>query len=437
VGGGGGADGQAPKMNGGSSRVHDLGFEEYTSHRTFASPETMTLNVLMIATKPPWPLVDGGRLLVRHTLEGLTAAGHGVTLVAPAATAGPDLEEVSRALMPWCTPRLVPARPRSLWISLLRSRLDGTALSVARHTLPAVHGEVARCLERERFDVVHVEQLQAMAQAAPARRRGLPVVLRAQNVESDLWSGMAGAGNRLQGLLGRQEARHLARSEGAAVARASAVVALTRRDAERLERLGGRAVHVVRAPFPASLDAAEKRLEGKPAVVQLGSEGWLPNRDSVGFFAASIWPAVRRALPEARLHVFGNPGRDAVPGIVWHGHPADSREAFAPGAVLVVPLRVASGIRMKILEAWARGVPVVATPQAAAGLDAENGRHLLVADGEASFVAAFERLHREDGLYASLAAAGREWLRERHDPAGSTAELVAVYEAAIAAGNGT
>lgn len=414
-------------------RAHDPCSREYTSHYPFASPGTATLNVLLITTKPPWPIIDGGRLLVRHTLEGLSAAGHRVTLVAPVASAGTDLEEVSRALASWCTPRLVPARPRPLWTSLLRSRLLGSALSVARHTLPEVRREVAGCLERERFDVVHVEQLQAMAQAEPGRRRGLPVVLRAQNVESDLWSGMAGTGSRLRRLLGRQEADRLARSEGAAVARASAVAALTRRDAERLERLGGRTVHVVKAPFPARLDAAETSLPGEPAIVQLGSEGWLPNRDSVGFFAASVWPSLRRALPEARLHVFGNAGRDRLPGVVWHDPPADSREAFAAGSVLVVPLRVASGIRMKILEAWARGVPVVATPQAAAGLDAEDGRHLLVADSEASFVAAFERLHREDGLYASLAAAGRERLGERHDPAVTTAELVAVYEDAIAA----
>jgi glycosyltransferase involved in cell wall biosynthesis len=67
-------------------------------------------------------------------------------------------------------------------------------------------------------------------------------------------------------------------------------------------------------------------------------------------------------------------------GVETHPAPADSREAFAPGAILVVPLRIASGIRMKILEAWARGLPVVATPEAAAGLEAEDGRELLLAE---------------------------------------------------------
>ena len=56
------------------------------------------MNILFLATKPPWPAVDGGRLLVRYTLEGLQAAGHRVTLVAPTAVSGADPREVSQAL---------------------------------------------------------------------------------------------------------------------------------------------------------------------------------------------------------------------------------------------------------------------------------------------------------------------------------------------------
>jgi polysaccharide biosynthesis protein PslH len=163
-------------------------------------------------------------------------------------------------------------------------------------------------------------------------------------------------------------------------------------------------------------------------VVLMGSGGWLPNRRGVEWFRAEAWPAIHRAWPEARLHVFGGIGPPALDqGIELHAAPADSRAAFPPGAVLVVPLALASGVRMKILEAWARGVAVVATPAAAAGLEAGDGRELLLAQGADGFVAALRRLHDEPGLRPALIAAGRDLLRRRHDPVNVAAALAGIY----------
>jgi glycosyltransferase involved in cell wall biosynthesis len=189
-------------------------------------------------------------------------------------------------------------------------------------------------------------------------------------------------------------------------------------------------VEVVPAPFPVRLPAAAP-LAGSPAVVLLASGDWPPNRDSRRFMAEEVWPAVRSLLPGAVLHVFGSAGA-APEGFVHHPAPADSGVAFAAGSVLAVPLRIASGVRMKILEAWARGVAVVATPAAAAGLDAESGRELLVAEGAGAFAAALARLAAEPELYARLTVGGRQRLAERHDPGGVARRLLSLYREAAA-----
>jgi glycosyltransferase involved in cell wall biosynthesis len=184
----------------------------------------------------------------------------------------------------------------------------------------------------------------------------------------------------------------------------------------------------VAAPFPAHLPAGATPLPGEPAIVVLGSAGWLPNADSATWFRSEVWPAVRAELPGAVLHLFGGEdGGEPEAGIAVHPAPADSADAFPPRAILAVPLRIASGVRMKILEAWARGVPVVGTPEAVSGLAAEPGRELLVATDPGEFAAALARLHREPALARSLVAAGRAALRERHDPAAVTAWLAAIY----------
>lgn len=392
------------------------------------------MKILVLATKAPWPPIDGGRFLLLNTLQGLTRAGCRVTLVAPVDPAAFDLQRVARELAPWCEPALVPAAPLPPAAALLRA--GGAPLSIARHTLPAVRREVERRLGEGGFDLVHAEQLQALPQGQPAWERGIPVVLRAQNVESDLWAETARRGRGPRGVLLRREAGKLAAWEGNAVRRAAATLALSREDADRLRALAGKGgrIAVVPAPFP-DLPAGTGRLAGEPAVVVFGSRGWLPNEESTAWFAAEVWPAVRQASPGAILHLFGT-GSGTGPDVVAHPAPRDSAEVYAPGAILAVPLRIASGVRIKILEAWARGVPVVATPAALAGLEVEDGREALVARDAQEFAAAIRRLHREPGLAAALVAEGRRARRERHEPGVVAERLVREYRAVVGGGHG-
>lgn len=383
---------------------------------------------LVIATKAPWPPLDGGRRLLWNTLEGLAAEGVRAALAAPVDPQRFDLRQVAAELAAVCEPHLVPVRPAGAPRALLGA-FGGRPWTIARHAVAAVRREVERLLGARGFDVVHAEQLQALSQAEPARRRGLPVLLRAQNVESDLWRG---AGRRLLAA----EARRLARWEGEAVARASRTLALSERDAGRLRELSGRRgqVEVLAAPFPARLPAGGPRLPGDPAVVVLEGSGWLPNREGAAWFRREVWPRVRAERPRAELHVFGGtPGSDCEEGVRLHPAPVDGAAAFPPGSVLAVPLRIASGVRIKVLEAWARGVPVVGTPEALAGLAARDGMEALVAGDAAGFAAAFARLAAEPELASALVAGGRAVLAARHDPRGLARALIGVYAELAAA----
>lgn len=387
------------------------------------------MRLLWIATKPPAPPVDGGRLVALLTLEALAREGVEITVVAPVAP-GVDVAEIEAALAAFCRPRLIPALPRRRVPCAVRSLLGGRPYSIERHALPEVRDEVARLLAAERFDAVHAEQLQAFAQAEPAFDVAVPVVLRAQNVESDLWRATAD----LHPWAGRwfaREAARLARYEGEVVRRAAATVTLTERDAAKLRELAGGAARVltIPPPFPAELPPADAPFPGAPALVLLGSGGWLPNRDATRWFLEEIWPEVRARVPGAVLHLFAAESerpRQLPDGVEPHPPPEDSRDAFAPGSILVVPLRIASGIRMKILEAWARGVPVIATPEAAAGLGAEDGREVLIAREASAFATAVERLASRPPLGRRLAQGGRRTLAARHAPGAAASGLGAL-----------
>lgn len=384
------------------------------------------MRILWVATKPPLPSTDGGRLVARTTIAALAAAGHEPTIVAPVAPAA-RAAAARAATDAGLAVDLVEAAPQAWSVAALRALRDRTPVTIARHAHAALRRRVGELLATERFDVVHAEQIHALAACTAARARDVPVVLRAQNVESDLW--------RTSGGLRALEGRRLARFEGAAVRGVDATIALTMHDAERLTALAGGTAHVQRiaAPLDAVGRSAGPPLPGAPALVLPASAGWTPNDEATAWFVRALWPEVRRRLPDARLHRFGEArhGGPRGDGVAFHPAPADSATLFPANALVVIPLRHAVGVRMRILEGWARGVPIVATPAAAAGLDRGTEDALALGATPDALVDAIVRLAGDAGERARLVAAGRAALRAHHDPAAIAVRLGRVYAEAV------
>jgi glycosyltransferase involved in cell wall biosynthesis len=139
-----------------------------------------------------------------------------------------------------------------------------------------------------------------------------------------------------------------------------------------------------------------------------------PNIDAVGYLIAEIWPRVRREHPDLRLRLVGRGDasvRRLIPegaGIEVTGPVGDAFAEISKARIVVAPLRAGSGTRIKILEAWAAGKPVVATPLAAEGLEAEDGVNILLAEQPARFVAAISGLLRDSNDRQRLGTNGRQ-----------------------------
>jgi hypothetical protein len=397
------------------------------------------LRVLWIATKAPWPPADGGRLLLAESLAALAshraadASQIEVTLVAPVLPH--EQLATEEALHAVCRPLLVATRPRPRALAAVAATLSGKPYSVSRHARAAVARVVARELDAGEssggrgYDVVVAEQLQAFAQSAPAVVAGVARILRAQNVESDLWRQLGCASQGVARRLLLREAARLEQAERAAVLAADATLALSFADGEKLRTLGSPSarVDVLAPPFPGELAGATQELEGAPALVLFGSAGWEPNRRGERRFVDEFWPQVRSSSPGAVLHWFGGEeSRRDLPGVRVRKKPRTSADVFSPGAVLLLPLEIASGVRMRVLEAWARGVVVVASPAAASGLAAEDGRDLLLARSGEEFAAAIARLATVPGLSGRLIAGGRARLASDHAPERFAASFAAL-----------
>jgi polysaccharide biosynthesis protein PslH len=146
---------------------------------------------------------------------------------------------------------------------------------------------------------------------------------------------------------------------------------------------------------------------------------WYPaNLDSLRWFCRDIWPRILAAAPDAWLDVAGQSDAQArelhaLPRVVRHGFVHDLAATSTASAMLVVPLRIASGTRTKILAAWANGLPVVSTSLGTEGLAARDGEHALIANTAEAFASTCVRLLGQPELGASLATRAFAHGRER------------------------
>jgi polysaccharide biosynthesis protein PslH len=175
---------------------------------------------------------------------------------------------------------------------------------------------------------------------------------------------------------------------------------------------GGSRVHVVPNGSEAPWMNGDRRPSASPVFVYVGHMGYPPNGDAVSFFARKIFPRIKQRLPRARFMIVGRDPDAAVRAlhndsdIVVTGTVPRVEPYLRDATALVVPLRFASGTRIKILEALANRVPVVTTPIGAEGLDVEHGRHVLIAVSPSDFANACVRLFEVPLLGEQLGDAG-------------------------------
>jgi sugar transferase (PEP-CTERM/EpsH1 system associated) len=137
--------------------------------------------------------------------------------------------------------------------------------------------------------------------------------------------------------------------------------------------------------------------EERPLVFTGAMDYW-PNIDAVSWFAKEVFPEILRIEPRARFYIVGgNPAERVLqlqqqPGIMVTGRVDDVRPYIQHAAVAVAPMRIARGVQNKVLEAMAMGKPTVVTPQGLEGIEAEDGKEVLVASDIADFVDAIKSI---------------------------------------------
>ncbi len=386
--------------------------------------------VLFIAPAVPSPTRSGLRMRGWFFLRGL-AREHRVTLVA-GSPAFPCESAADTAVLGDLIEHAVLLRfgalrdPELLWRRGTAAIGMGTgrAWDWAEPT-PAMQRQLEP-LRGEHFDLIHVFRLYMMPVALAAGAvAGAPTQLDLDDWESQTRLGLARlteVSDPERTLRLRAEAHQFEQWEREWLPRMSRLFVCSERDAAALSaRHDRRKITVMENAVSVPPELAPPAVVEPAELLFIGSLGYYPNEDAVCFLLDEVLPLLRTALARPfTIVVAGEGARHSLRAkmlarseVCWIDSPPAVDPLYARARVALVPVRAGGGTRVKVLEAFAQGRPVVATAAAVAGLDLEPSIHYLQAESAAEWAAALRRLLETPELGRRLAASAFTWVRER------------------------
>jgi polysaccharide biosynthesis protein PslH len=379
------------------------------------------MKLLFLTETIPFPLDSGGRIKTYHTL-GILSQEHDIhchTFIREERQ-----REFERDLVGHCRSLTLHLRRRSWPLearSLAAAYTSGLPFLVQRHFDRGVLEQLKSACSQISFDAVYCDHLSMVEYG---RRLGLPLICDAHNVEFEIVKRHAATlgGSPLR-ILAELEWRALRRYERSIYPHCRLIYSVSDIDAQSIRALSGENVPVAAVPIPVDTKAVAVAMEPRRTreLLFVGGLHWPPNADAVVFFIERILPLIRAAVPDVRLTVVGR-SYESVRGrlrssesVTFVGHVVDVEPYFRRCRAMVVPLRSGSGMRVKILDALARGIPTVTTTVGCEGIDAESGRHLLIADTPAAFADSVVRLLTDNGLSGMISAEARTLAQTKYD----------------------
>ena len=321
--------------------------------------------------------------------------------------------------------------PRVVWLRVT----EGVPYLAAKWDSQTVRQRLAHELAGGRFDVVWFNGL-GITRYLPLVRRLQPharVVLDGHNVESDRFLQFAQRQHGVRRLIAEAEWRAARGYERDILRAVDAVGAISQDDARWYREVAG--VDARTVPQLVSIARRDGADETRPRLCWIGNLTWEPNARGLDWFCREVWPLVRARIPDATCEIAGSglptdehgaaiaPMAWRVPGVTTLGFVEDLAPVYERSAAMIAPILGGAGIRIKLIEAFAHGIPVVTTPDGAAGLDIRPGHDAFVESDPRAFAARAVELLQGAPLRARFRESGYAFLA-RHNRVDAAREAV-------------
>ena len=354
------------------------------------------MKILQLCKKIPFPLKDGESIAVTSLATSFRATGAEMHLLAMNTSKHHvDLHGVDDKLSHYTSVHEVfvdnEVKPLHAFFNLFSS----DSYNIARFENPDFDEKLVLLLQTHDFDIVQLESLYLAPYIETIRKHSNAlVVLRAHNVEHEIWKRLAKNSDQV---LKRWYLDHCARKlkkyEIEQLQKIDILLPISTRDAKIFKRLGfKKRMHYVPIGLDTEGYAFNQVNNAEPLSISfIGSLDWMPNIEGLNWFLTEAWPMIHTSFPNITLHIAGRNCPDwlkqiPMPNVVVHGEVEDAKAFLLKHPLTVVPLLSGSGMRVKILEAMALGRVVISTTMGMEGIKVKDKQHALLADSSEAFL---------------------------------------------------
>ncbi len=395
--------------------------------------------ILFVTTRIPYPPWEGHQIRTYNLLKRVCEE-HEVTLVSfVRSDENPEHAEHLRTICKSVDLIKIPAdqgKPKLL-TTILSGVVTKKPFVVRKYSAPEMEQKLQEVIEQDTPDLVHFDML-PLAQYLPLCG-DIPTILNDHNVESLLVERRAEATSSIpEKVFFSNQAPKLEKFEEFATQNATEILACSQDDAEILSRMGnGKGIHIIAngVDIEQFIPSDDVQVDHNK-IIFVGGMGWFPNKDGMNFFIKEAMPLICEQNPDASLTVVGKSDGLEIPDqlkdkVSATGFVDDFRPLVHEAAVYILPLRVGSGTRLKLLEAMAMGKAIVSTRIGAEGVVLEDGENILMADTPQEIADAVIKLMRNKHLRDRLGKAAHEQAKNLYDWRILGNKMLAVYDSVL------
>ncbi len=396
------------------------------------------MKILQLCNKFPWPLKDGAAIASTYLAKAFAELGSEVTLLSMNTSKHWfDTGELPRDFDHYADIQTVFVNNDIRPLPALLNLFSKKSYHVERFDNAAFAKKLKEILQNNRFDIVQLESLYLTPYIPVIRKySSAKVVLRAHNVEHEIWERVAENSNPLKKWYLEKITPRLRQYETEHLNDYDLVVGISERDLEQFRALGLQKAATV---APIGLDCRDYQADfssfSRPLSLSfIGSLDWMPNQDGLRWFLDEVWsPVLAPAFPELTFHIAGRTAprwlqKLDMERIKFHGEVPSSPDFLNQHSIMVVPLLSGGGMRAKILEGMAVGKVVLSTRVGMEGIEAQHRKECLLADTPEEFLKALQWCYKQGEGLASLGQKAQAFCHDHYDNLEVGRRLMERYE---------
>ncbi len=371
------------------------------------------MKILILSSKFPYPLKDGGAIATFQTFFGLRKFAKNVHILSfNTSKHFVNENDIDKNFFPVNSFSLVYHNTDTSIIKALKNLLFSNKPYILERFKSANYNDkLISLLNNNEFDIVQIEGLYMLQYIETVRKYSkAKIAYRSHNIEHKIWEHLSiQSSNVFKKIYFKMLSNRILQYEKFCIDKYDLLLPISEIDADYYKNLHcKKPIHIVPTGFDFDNLSLSYKKTDKHKLFYIGSLEWLPNQEAILWFIDNCWSLLKQKNNRIELYVAGRNAPSSLikkllqANIKFVGEVESSVEFMQDKAIMIVPLLSGSGMRIKIIEAFVNSKAVVASKTAVVGIKAIDNKHIMIAENTDKFINSILELINNDDVYKRI-----------------------------------